>query len=117
MNNTAASPAASGKLFVVAPMMDGNDNPMKSICYKATCAQRVQQWSETARVWRDCHCYSCELDGLAIQQCLQHTAPDLILFDAFEEGAEIAFTETFIALPVDELEEDGSDYGFREPLQ
>ena len=30
-DNTAAIPAASGRLFAVAPMMDGNDNLMKSI--------------------------------------------------------------------------------------
>ena len=47
----------------------------------------------------------------------QNTAADLICFDALEQRAKVAFAETFIALPLDEFKEDGSDDGFRESLQ
>jgi hypothetical protein len=36
---------ARGKLFAVAPMMDGEDNLDKSIGYRASCAKRVQYGS------------------------------------------------------------------------
>jgi hypothetical protein len=40
---------------------------------------------------------------------VQDAASDLILFDRFEQGLEVAFTETVIALSLDKLEEDGPD--------
>jgi hypothetical protein len=42
MDTAAILQVAKRKLFAVAPMMDGNDNPNKSITYETPCAQRVQ---------------------------------------------------------------------------
>src|SRR6185503_18788788 len=39
-------------------------------------------------------------------RCLQHAPADLVLLDRFEQCPEIALTETFIALALDELEKD-----------
>ncbi len=46
----------------------------------------------------------------------QHPALDLILFDAFEQRAEIALTEAVIALALDEFKEDRPDHRTREDL-
>ena len=48
---------------------------------------------------------------------LQHTTPDLIRFDAFEQRAEVAFAEALIALALDQLEEDRADLVGGEDLQ
>ena len=42
---------------------------------------------------------------------LDDAAAYLVFLDAFEQGAEIAFAEAFVALALDELEEDRSDDG------
>ena len=47
----------------------------------------------------------------------QHAAADLIGFDAFEQSAEIAFAEAFIALALDDLEEDRADRVLGEDLK
>src|SRR5450755_1126744 len=49
--------------------------------------------------------------------CLQHSAPDLIQLDRLEQGAEVAFAESFIALALNDLEKDRADDGRRENLQ
>jgi hypothetical protein len=43
MKNNTPQPAARGKTFAVAPMMDGKDRSDKSISYQASCALCVQQ--------------------------------------------------------------------------
>jgi hypothetical protein len=50
---TTPPPVARGKLFAVAPMMDGEDKPKKSGSYEAACAERVQQETESAGNLRD----------------------------------------------------------------
>src|SRR5580692_10053638 len=52
-----------------------------------------------------------------IASALQHAATDLVLLDRFEQSAEIALAETFVALALDQLEEDRADHGFGENLQ
>src|SRR5262250_182942 len=47
----------------------------------------------------------------------QHAAADLVELDRFEEGAEVAFAETLVALALDDLEEDRADDGLGEDLQ
>src|SRR5262245_37251290 len=47
----------------------------------------------------------------------QYAAADLVEFDGFEQGFEIALAEAFIALPLDELEEDRADRVLAEDLQ
>src|SRR3546814_7794264 len=37
---------------------------------------------------------------------LQHAALDLVALDALEQGLEVAFAEAFVALALDDLEED-----------
>src|SRR5712672_2180698 len=49
--------------------------------------------------------------------CFQYSTPDLILLDGFEQRAEIAFTESLVALALDDLEEDRADDRLRENLQ
>src|SRR3546814_2582428 len=49
--------------------------------------------------------------------CDQHAAADLVFFDALEQRLEIAFAETFVALALDDLEEDRPDHGAGEDLQ
>src|ERR1700704_7025823 len=49
--------------------------------------------------------------------CLQHAATNLVELDRFEEGAEIALAEAFVAAALDDLEEDGPDHGLGEDLQ
>src|SRR5262245_3746623 len=46
-----------------------------------------------------------------------HTAAQLILFYRFKQRTEVALAKAFIALPLDELEEDRADDGAREDLQ
>lgn len=41
MNATETRSVAQGKLFFVAPMMDWNDNAIKSIVWDPSCALRV----------------------------------------------------------------------------
>ena len=48
---------------------------------------------------------------------VQDAAANLILFDRFEQGLEVAFTETVIALSLDKLEEDGPDCRTAKALQ
>src|SRR6267378_6352359 len=48
---------------------------------------------------------------------LQNAAPDLIELDRFEQSLEVAFAEPFMALALDDLEENGSDHIAREDLQ
>ncbi len=48
---------------------------------------------------------------------LQHPAPHLIALDRFEQGLEVAFAETFIALALDDLEEDRPQGVLGEDLQ
>src|SRR5439155_2203242 len=48
---------------------------------------------------------------------LQDAAADLVFLDTLEQGAEVALAETFIALALDELEEDRPDYGSGETLE
>ena len=48
---------------------------------------------------------------------LQHAALDLVEFDALEQRAEIALAEAFVALPLDDLEEDRADGVLGEDLQ
>src|SRR5947209_12846368 len=52
-------------------------------------------------------------------RCLagQHAAADLVPFDRFEKGAEIALAEPLIALALDDLEKDRADDGVGEDLQ
>jgi hypothetical protein len=45
------------------------------------------------------------------------TPRDLVEFDRLEQGAEIAFAETLVALALDDLEEDRSDHVLGEDLQ
>src|SRR5690349_9019180 len=47
----------------------------------------------------------------------ENAAGDLILFDGFEQGAEIALAEPLIALALNDLEEDGADDGLGKDLQ
>ena len=47
----------------------------------------------------------------------QQAAPDLIFFDGFEQGFEIALAKAVIALALDEFEEDRPDQGFRKDLK
>src|SRR5262245_17753149 len=47
----------------------------------------------------------------------EHAAAHLIELDGFEERAEVAFAEAFVALPLDDLVEDRADDVLREDLQ
>src|SRR5574338_1731942 len=47
----------------------------------------------------------------------QHAAADLVAFQGFEEGLEVALAEAFVGLPLDELEEHRPQQGLREDLQ
>src|SRR5215471_11304159 len=47
----------------------------------------------------------------------QDTAADLVALDRFEERAEIALAKAFVALALDDLEEDRADDGLGEDLQ
>src|SRR5271156_2012657 len=58
--------------------------------------------------------YPCSFIGAS---ALQHAAADLVLLDRFEQGAEIALAEAFVALALDQLEEDRADHGLGEDLQ
>jgi hypothetical protein len=42
MKDNRPPPVARGKVFATAPMMDGADNPKKTMAYEAPCAHRVQ---------------------------------------------------------------------------
>ncbi len=46
-----------------------------------------------------------------------HAAPDLVELDAFEQRLEIAVAEAFIALALDDLEEDRADHILGEDLE
>src|SRR5690348_5122808 len=48
---------------------------------------------------------------------LQHPASHLVALDRFEQGLEVAFAETFVALALDDLEEDRADAVLGEDLQ
>eukprot|EP01092_Planopodium_desertum_P006744 TRINITY_DN27644_c0_g2_i2.p1 TRINITY_DN27644_c0_g2~~TRINITY_DN27644_c0_g2_i2.p1 ORF type:complete len:545 (+),score=220.81 TRINITY_DN27644_c0_g2_i2:1283-2917(+) len=50
-------------------------------------------------------------------QTLQHAAADLVAFDALEQRGEVAFAEAFVALALDDLEEDRADAVLGEDLQ
>ena len=41
----------------------------------------------------------------------QNAAPDLIFFDTFKQGAEIALAEPFVAFALNELKENRADEG------
>src|SRR3954469_13522472 len=47
----------------------------------------------------------------------EHTAAHLVELHRFEEGAEVAFAEAFVAFALDDLEEDRPDEGLSEDLQ
>src|SRR5438270_3009345 len=47
----------------------------------------------------------------------EHAAADLVALDRFEQRPEIALAEAFIALALDDLEEDRADHGLGEDLQ
>jgi hypothetical protein len=47
---------------------------------------------------------------------LQNAPPDLVFLNRLEQGTEVAFAKTFIAFPLDILEEDRADAGFGEAL-
>src|SRR3984957_3908708 len=47
----------------------------------------------------------------------QYAAPDLVLLDRLKQSAEIALAEAFVALALDEFEEDRADRIGREDLQ
>src|SRR3546814_8638669 len=48
---------------------------------------------------------------------LQHAALHLVALDAFEQGLEVAFAEAFVALALDDLEEDRAERVLGEDLQ
>src|SRR5438477_9704463 len=48
---------------------------------------------------------------------LQHAAANLVQFDRFEQGTEVALTEAFVAAALDDLEEDRADHRLGEDLQ
>src|SRR3546814_5033058 len=48
---------------------------------------------------------------------LQHAALDLVALDALEQGLEVAFAEAFVALALDDLEEDRAERVRGEDLQ
>src|SRR5882762_3529189 len=54
--------------------------------------------------------------ALAANQ-LEYAAPDLVLLDGFEQGAEVALAEALVAFPLDDLEEDRTDDVLRKDLQ
>ena len=43
---------------------------------------------------------------------LEHAAADLVFLDRFEQRPEIALAKSFVALALDEFEEDRADHGF-----
>ena len=47
----------------------------------------------------------------------EDAAADLVLFDGFEQGLEIAFAEALVALALDEFEEHRADHRVGENLQ
>src|SRR5258708_29950678 len=49
--------------------------------------------------------------------CLQYAAADLVELDRFEQRAEIAFAEAFVAAALDDLEEDRANHRLGEDLQ
>src|SRR3954471_10196800 len=55
--------------------------------------------------------FICELCGF------QRPAPNLVELHRFEQRAEVALAEALVALPLDDLEEDGPDHGFGEDLE
>ena len=48
---------------------------------------------------------------------LELPAAQLVLFDGFEQRLEVAFAEALVALALNDLEEDGTDYGVGEDLE
>src|SRR3984893_619441 len=48
---------------------------------------------------------------------LEYAAPDLVLLDGFEQGAEVALAEALVAFPLNDLEEDRTDDVLREDLR
>src|SRR5689334_6270728 len=54
---------------------------------------------------------------LLLRRSSHHSAADLVELDGFEERAEVAFAEAFVALALDDLEEDRPDDVLREDLQ
>ena len=48
---------------------------------------------------------------------LQNTTADLVFFDAFKQGAEIAFAKALVTFALDEFKKNRPDHGFRENLQ
>src|SRR5690606_23517947 len=53
----------------------------------------------------------------AITVSLQHNPLHLVALDAFEQGLEVAFAEAFVALALDDLEEDRAERVGGEDLQ
>src|SRR5690606_5149359 len=51
------------------------------------------------------------------QPALQHAALHLVALDAFKQGLEVAFAEAFVALALDDLEEDRAEGVLGEDLQ
>src|SRR6478672_5910070 len=48
---------------------------------------------------------------------LQYAAANLVQFDRFEQGAEVALAEALVAAALDDLEEDRADHRLGEDLQ
>src|SRR5438477_8738405 len=48
---------------------------------------------------------------------LQHAAANLVQFDRFEQGTEVALAEALVAAALDDLEEDRADHRLGEDLQ
>ena len=79
MNTTAATLAANGKLFAVAPMMNGKDSPMKSICYKAPCVKTLPTLTPPgtegiALIMLECHPF------LRGHRWTRNTTPQILIF-------------------------------------
>src|SRR5215469_8862533 len=71
--------------------------------------------SRTAPTWTNLR--SRLARGFGGRLGFEDAAADLVTLDRFEKGAKIAFAEAFVALALDDLEEDRADHGFGEDLQ
>src|SRR4029077_18418801 len=77
---------------------------------------RTWAWREAVpSTWRSGIQFLVMISSFAL--CLQHAAADLVELDRFEQGAEVAPAEPFVAAALYDLEEDGPDHRLGEDLQ
>src|ERR1044072_5785781 len=73
----------------------------------------------SACAWREAVPSTCgtKIGRFMSPHSSQHTSAHLVQLDRFEQGLEVAFAETLVALALNDLEEDRPDDVLREDLQ